>query len=222
MKKPRLVLIAGGGRVGSHLAEVLTKKGRDVVLIDKDPQVCERLAERLNVLIIHGDATEKETLEEAKVGEADVFVGATGNDNDNIVACQLAKNAYGVPLVMARVEDPELAKMAKSFNIDLMVSPSHVASMVLENAISLPGTTSIFLSDTPMTAAEIRIPEGSKVVHKKLSELTIPRGCIIGMIYRNGELVVPRGDSTLEAGDIVAIMGKEEAIAKLVDQIRSR
>jgi trk system potassium uptake protein TrkA len=60
------------------------------------------------------------------------------------------------------------------------------------------------------------------VVHKKLSELTIPRGCIIGMIYRNGELVVPRGESTLEAGDIVAIMGREEAIAKLVDQIRSR
>lgn len=208
--------------MGSHLAEMLTKKGMDVVVVDKNPEVCERLAERLNALVIHGDTTEKEVLEEARVREADVFVGVTGNDNDNIVACQLAKNIYGVPLVMARVEDPELAKMARSFPIDLVVSPTHVTSMVLENAISLPGTTSIFLSETPMTAAEIRIPEGSKVVNKRLSELTIPRGCIIGMIYRNGELVVPKGDSRLEAGDIVAIMGKEEAIAKLVELIRSR
>lgn len=94
--------------------------------------------------------------------------------------------------------------------------------MVFENAITLPGTTSIFLSNTLVRAAEVQVPKGSRVVHKKLADLSIPKGCVIGMIYRAGELVVPRGDTTLEAGDVIAIMGREDAIGKVVEQITGR
>ena len=79
-KKPRYIIIAGGGKVGSHLAKMLTQHGKDVTLIEKSSEVCEKLAEELNALIICGDATDKKMLEEARIKEADVFVAATGND----------------------------------------------------------------------------------------------------------------------------------------------
>ena len=96
MKRTNYVIIAGGGRVGYSLAKALEPSGRDIVIIDKEPQVFEKLSSELKALIICGDASDKKTLEEAKIRFADVFVGATGNDNENIVACEIAKRIYKV------------------------------------------------------------------------------------------------------------------------------
>jgi trk system potassium uptake protein TrkA len=95
----------------------LEPSGRDIVLIEKDPEICEKLASELHALVICGDASDKKTLEDAKIKTADVFVAVAGNDSENIVACQLAKNSYGVPLVLARVEDIDRAQMCCSMGM---------------------------------------------------------------------------------------------------------
>jgi trk system potassium uptake protein TrkA len=220
MKKATYVIIAGGGRVGSHLAKMLVSSGRDVVVIEKDPKVCERLSSEVNALIICGDANDKKTLEEARIQTADVFVAVSGNDSENIVACQLAKYSYKVPSVLARVEDVDRAKMLRGMGVDLIVSPAHVASMVLENAIALPGTTSILVSETITRAVEVDVPELSKARGKMIKDLPLPLECVIAAIYRRGKLVIPHGNTVIKSGDIVALIGKEDAIRKVVQVLK--
>jgi trk system potassium uptake protein TrkA len=206
--------------VGSHLAKILEPSGRDIVIIEKDSEVCEKLSSELNALVICGDATDKKTLEDAKIQMADVFVAATGNDNENIVASQLAKYTYKVPLVLARVEDMDRAKMLRGMGIDLIVSPSHVAALVFENAIALPNTTSILVSETITRAVEVTIPGDSKVLGKRIRDLNLPLECVIAVIYRGGKLILPHGDTVMKPGDIVALIGKEEAIRKTVEILK--
>jgi trk system potassium uptake protein TrkA len=220
MKKANYVIIAGGGRVGLSLAKLLAPSGRDIVLIEKDPEICEKLASELHALVICGNASDKKTLEDAKIKTADVFVAVTGNDSENIVACQLAKNSYGVPLVLARVEDIDRAQMCCSMGIDLVVSPAHVASVVFENAIALPGTTSILVSETITRAVEVTVPEDSKAMGKKIKDLSLPHDCVVAAIYRGGKLIIPHGDTAIKSGDIIALIGKVGAIRKVVDILK--
>lgn len=221
VRKASYVIIAGGGRVGLHIAKALEPSGRDIVIIEKNPKVSEKLSEELSALVLCGDATDVKVLEEAKIQNADVFVAVTGNDNDNIVACQLAKFTYKVPLVLARVENAERAEMLKNMGIDLTVNPSRVAAMVFENAIALPGTTSILISETATRAIEVAIPEISKVGGKRIKDINFPRGCVIASIYRGGKLLIPHGDTVLKPGDIIALIGEEKAIAKVVKLLES-
>ncbi len=220
MKKANYVIIAGGGRVGAHLAKILEPSGRDIVVIEKDPEICEKLSSEVNALVICGDASDKKTLEDAKIQMADVFVAVTGNDNENIVSSQLAKYSYRVPLVLARVEDMDRAKMLRGMGIDLIVSPSHVASMVFENAIALPSTVSILVSETTTRAVEVTVPGDSKILGKRIRDLQLPTECVIAAIYRTGKLILPHGDTVMKPGDIVALIGKEDAIAKVVDILK--
>jgi len=220
MKKASYVIIAGGGRVGSHLAKTLEPTGKDIVVIEKDQSVCEKLSFDINALVICGDASDKKTLEEAKIQMADVFVAVTGNDNENIVACQLAKYSYKVPLVLARVEDVTRAQMLHGMGIDLIVSPSHVASMVFENAIALPGTTSILISETITRAVEVTVSEDSKVRGKRIKDLPLPLEYVFAAIYRGGKLIIPHGDTVIKPGDIIALIGKEDAIRKVVNLLK--
>jgi trk system potassium uptake protein TrkA len=220
MKKASYVIIAGGGRVGSHLAKILEPSGKDIVVIEKNQQVCEKLSSEVNALVICGDASDKKTLEEAKIQMADVFVAVTGNDNENIVACQLAKYSYKVPLVLARVEDMNRAQMLRGMGIDLIVSPAHVAAMVFENAIALPGTTSILISETITRAVEVTVSEESKVRGKRIRDLALPLECVFAAIYRGGKLIIPHGDTALKSGDIIALIGKEDAIGKVVNLLK--
>jgi len=220
MKKANYVIIAGGGRVGSHLAKILEPSGRDIVVIEKDLVVCEKLSSEINALVICGDANDKKTLEDAKIQMADVFVAVTGNDNENIVSSQFAKYSYKVPLVLARVEDMDRAKMLRGMGIDLIVSPSHVASMVFENAIALPSTVSILVSETTTRAVEVTVPGDSKILGKRIRDLQLPLDCVVAAIYRTGKLILPHGDTIMKPGDVVALIGKEEAIGKVVDILK--
>jgi trk system potassium uptake protein TrkA len=229
VKRANYIIIAGGGRVGYSLAKALELSGRDIVIIDKDPQVCEKLSSELKALIICGDASDKKTLEEAKIKFADVFVAATGNDNENIVACELAKRVYKVPLVMARVDDVDKAGMLEGLGIDLVVNPSLVTAIALADAIALPGTTSILISETITRAVEVHVPKGSSAIGKKIKDLPTgrrvgdllaPVECVIAAIYRRGKLIIPRGNTVIRSGDILALIGKEEAIRKVAEILK--
>ncbi len=220
MRKANYIVIAGGGRVGAQLARQLIDQGKDVVVIEKDPDLCERLSTEMNALIINGDATDKKVLEDARIENADVFAAVTGNDSENIVASQLAKYSYNVPLVLARVEDMDRARMIQGMGIDLIVSPAHVAAMVFENAIALPGTTSVLISGTITRAVEVDVSENSKAKNKKIADLSIPVGCVVAAIYRKGKLIIPRGGTEIKEGDVVAMIGEEKALRKLVEILK--
>lgn len=217
MKKANYIIIAGGGRIGVHLAKLLVAEGRDVVVIESEAGICEKLSGEINALIICGDASDKKALEDAGIQKADVFAAVTGNDSENIVAAQLAKFSYKVPMVLARVEDMDRMKMLRDMGIDLIISPSHVAAMAFENAIALPGTTSILISETITRAVEVNVSPESKAVGKRIKDLALPPECVIAAIYRGAKLIIPHGGTILKADDIVALIGKDKAIIKTVD-----
>lgn len=217
MKKANYVIVAGGGRVGAQLARMLIAEGRDTVVIENDPAVCEKLAGEMNALVICGDASDKKTLEDAGIQRADVFAAVTGIDSENIVAAQLAKFSYKVPLVLARIEDMDKAKMLRNMGIDLIISPSHVAAMAFENAIALPGTTSILISETITRAVEVNVSDKSQAVNKRIKDFSLPPDCVISAIYRGDKLIIPHGGTIIKANDIVALIGKDKAIIKAVD-----
>ena len=220
MKKATYVIIVGGGRVGAELAKTLVKGVRDVVIVEKDAAICEKLASEINALLINGDATDIKTLDDAGIKKADVLVAVTGDDNENIVACQLAKYQFKVPMVLARVEDLERAKMLRNMGMDLIVSPSHVAALVFENAIAIPSTAIILTSDTITRAVELTVPEDSKAAGKKIRDLSISPDCVIAALYRGGKFIIPHGGTTIKSGDIMALIGKEKDIIKVVEILK--
>jgi trk system potassium uptake protein TrkA len=121
---------------------------------------------------------------------------------------------FQVPLTLARVESPEMIKTAQETGIDFVFSPSHVSAFVLENAISLPGTVSVLLSGTLTRAVEITLPERSPAEGKTVESLKMPKGCVIGAVYRRGNLIIPHGSTVLRRGDVLALIGEEVAIRK--------
>ncbi len=220
MKVPSYVIIAGGGRIGSRLAELLTDRGIDVAIIEKDREVCEELATRLNALVINGDATSRKALEDAGARQADIFAGVTGDDSHNIVACHMAKHLFQIPFTIARVENPEMIKTAQETGINFVFSPSDVSAHVLENTILLPGTTSVLLSRSLTRAVEILLPDNSPAAGKTIKELKMPKGCVIGAIFREGGLIIPHGDTVLRGGDMIALIGEEDAIRRSIKIFR--
>jgi trk system potassium uptake protein TrkA len=112
------------------------------------------------------------------------------------------------------------AQMLRGMGIDLIVSPAHVASMAFENAIALPGTTSILISETITRAVEVSVPEDSKVRGKRIKDLSLPAECVFAAIYRGGKLIIPHGDTVIKSGDIIALIGKEDAIRKVVNLLK--
>ena len=222
-RKVSYIVIAGGGSIGAHLVKMLEASGgKDIAVIEKDRRICENLSSSINALVICGDAGDKKTLERAKIQMADVFVAATESDNENIVACQFAKYSYKVPLVFARVENMERAQMMRGMHIDLIVSPAHVASAVFENAIALPGATSILMSETTTRAVEILVPDDSKAAGKNIKDLPLPPECVIAAVHREGKLIIPRDDTVIKPCDTVAVIGEEDAIRKVMDILMDR
>lgn len=126
------VVISGGGKVGSFLAMQLPRKGHDVVVIEKNPEVCQRISSETPALVIKGDACDYRCQEEANVGRADVFAAVTGEDDDNLVACQLAKVHFNVPRTVVRVNNPKNERIFNLLGIDAISSTTVIARLIEE------------------------------------------------------------------------------------------
>ncbi|MGQ9475125.1 MAG: potassium channel family protein [Actinomycetota bacterium] len=124
------VVIMGGGKVGSFLAEILEAKGHQVTVIERNRDLCERIATRTSALVIEGDGCDLRFQEEAAVGSADVFAAVTGDDDDNPVACQLARTHFRVPRAVARVNNPKNERIFNRLGIDAISSTTVIAQLI--------------------------------------------------------------------------------------------
>src|SRR5438093_10206622 len=140
------VVVAGAGNVGRHLAADLTERGHEVTLIEQDTGVMSRARAELpgGVNFLLGDACEPYILEEAKLGQADVIVAATGDDEDNLVISLLAKQEFAVPRVVARVNHPKNAWLFnESWGVDISMSPPHILTSLVEEAVTVGGVVEL-------------------------------------------------------------------------------
>src|SRR5918912_1368552 len=169
------VVISGAGKVGRHLATDLAARGHDVTVIEQDKSAATRAAmevpETVNVLL--GDACEPYVLEEAKLGEADVIVAATGDDEDNLVTSLLAKQEFAVPRVLARVNHSKNEWMfTEQWGVDAAVSPPHILTALVEEAISVGDLIRLMkLEGGKVALVELTLRQASKATGHPMYEL---------------------------------------------------
>jgi trk/ktr system potassium uptake protein len=198
------VLIAGGGKVGSNLAVALLKVGHEVTLVDNDRERYALLEEKFEHVIRFGDATELFVLERAGVERADLVIAVTGDDEDNIIVCQVAKEKYGVPKVIARVNDPRNQPHFDMVGITLTVSATATILALIEHELPQHElVTLIDLKRENLEIVEFAIGEGSPAAGKYVRELNLPSRSRLISVTRDGRAEIAIGDTQLEPGDLV-------------------
>ena len=215
------IIIVGGGSVGYHLCKALLKEGHEVLVLDKDAAKCENFEDELGSVCVRGDGCEVATLAEAGVSRAEVFIAATDEDEDNLVACQVAKHKFGVPRAIARVNNPENENIFKKLGVDCPISVTNLILEHIEEKIPThPLVHLLSMGEEKMEIVEVKILEGAKSVGKSVNELALPSDSILALLIRNGQKPqVPTADTILQVNDrIIALTttDSEEALqAKL-------
>jgi trk system potassium uptake protein TrkA len=204
-------VIAGGGSVGKFIAEQLHKGGHEVLIIENDPAVVRRaLADREpeGVPWFQADACEVSKLAEANVDKADVVAAVTGDDEDNLVTSLLAKQEFGVPRVVARVNNPKNEWMfTQMWGVDVAVSTPHLITALVEEAVSVGSFVRLLsFEGGKAKLAEVTLAPGSPAADKEIAELGLPRDSTVVAIVRNDRVVVPRGDTIIRIGDEVLVL----------------
>jgi len=215
------VLICGGGKIGYSLAEHLAGEDHKIVIIEKDRAVCERVAEHLDgVIVINGDACELKYLEEAQVSKASVVVALTGDDEDNLVICQLAKKCFSVPRTIAKVNDPRNEETLARLGIDVPINATHLIAHVVNQEVDLKDISILFkLRQGKISVVQGKIAEESPFVDTRLKNVQMPPKCIIASVLRGENFIVPQGDTVLEPGDdvlAITVTDSEKALRKLI------
>jgi len=209
------VVVAGAGNVGRHLADDLTERGHEVTLIEQDTGVMSRARAELpqGVNFLLGDACEPYILEEAKLGQAEVIVAATGDDEDNLVISLLAKQEFAVPRVVARVNHPRNEWMfTEQWGVDAAVSPPHILTALVEEAVTVGDVVRLLKLDRSGAAlVELTLRRDSTAAGRPMYELRLPLESTIVAIVREGHVVIPQPETVLAVGDEVMAIAKPEA-----------
>lgn len=207
------VAIAGAGSVGTAIAQDLRTNGHDVLLIEKDVDLVERLRSTIDVTWVAADACEVSSLDAAGMGTVDVAVAATGDDEDNLVISLLAKQEFAVPRVVARVNHPKNQWLFNpSWGVDVSVSTPQLMTALVEEAVSVGSLVRLLQFEGGNAhLVEVTLAEHSPSEGVSLADLQLPRSATVVAVVRDDHLVVPRGDTVLHAGDEVLLLVTDEA-----------
>jgi trk system potassium uptake protein TrkA len=202
------VAIAGAGNVGLFIANDLVNTGHDVILIEQSADVRERVQAVDGVEWMVADACEVTSLRLAGLERCDVVVAATGDDEDNLVISLLAKQEFGVPRVVARVNHPKNEWLFnENWGVDLSVSTPHLITALVEEAVSVGRLVRILnFEGGNVRLVEVTLAQDAPVVDRAIRDLDIPRDATIVAVVRGEHVVMPRGDTIFESGDEVLAM----------------
>lgn len=208
----RYILIAGGGKVGINLARALFESGHEVAIIENDAARAAALANRLECAVYIGDASTHDILEQAGVARARVFVAATGSDQDNLIACQVAKKVFGVPSTIARASNPKNEEVMTRLGVDSTVSSTAIIQQVIERELpTVRIKTLLSLKEGALQILEYPLDSTSPATGKTVRDIDLPAQANLIAIIRNNSTVVPRGETEFKEGDtVVALVGSDE------------
>ena len=210
------VQIAGAGRLGTQVAQVLAASGNDVTLVDTDEARVDALRGRFGARLVVGDASEAGVQERAGAAHADLVVAATGRDEDNLVVSLLAKRRFAVPRVVARVNDDENSWLFdQRWGVDSAVPAAAPIVSLIEEATGAADTVALLrLSSAGVGIIETAITTGSKAAGRPLGAVDLPEGTLVATIVRNGDPTAPTPQTVLQPGDELLLVshsaGEEE------------
>jgi trk system potassium uptake protein TrkA len=209
-------IVVGGGKVGYYLTKDLAKAGHEVVLLEKDRARAGRLTEELGELVIQGDGCEAKIMEAVGFGRADMVIAVTGEDEDNLVVCQMAKKAFDVPRTIARVNSPANEPVFAKLGIDTTVSATRLLFNLIEQEVESDTVIPLAaLSRGNLEIVEIELSDHSPVVGKTIAELYLPAEGHIMALIREEHGIIPNPTTQLEVGDLVLALVETQHEAAL-------
>ncbi len=206
------IIVAGGGKIGYYLIKTLLSFKHKVSVIEPQVELCEKLANELHIPTFNGDATDLDILTQVEVAKADTFIAVTGKDEDNLIACQLAKRNFGVRRTIARVNNPKNIDVFQRLGVDLAVSSTSVIAELIEQEVDYTGMKTLMkLKSGKLVLSEIVITGKSPAINKSLKEINIPKDCILISVIRGEEVIIPNGFTILKESDyVIAVSSRQD------------
>ena len=214
------VLIVGGGNVGYYLAARLAGNRHTVSIIEKDKAICDKLAGALDVLVVNGDGCDPRVLQEAGIERADVVAAVTGDDEDNFIICQLAKETFNLKRTVARVNDPRNTHTFSELGVDVPVDGTAILAKIIEEEVSLDDFVNLMtFKRGKLALVRVDLPDASPVVNKKIMDIRLPSDSVFVSIIRGEDVIVPKGDTILLPKDDVVALTLIENERQLLDAL---
>lgn len=219
------VLIVGGGRTGTQLATLLLNQDHEVHVVENRPDVLSRLHRELPTeVIFEGNFTSSVILEQAGIETADVVAACSVNDSENLAVCFLARSRYKVPRTIGRINNPRNAWLFdEKFHVDASLNNAEIMARLIEEEMSMGDMMTLLkLRRGEYAVVEEKIPPDARALGIAIKDLDLPANCVIAAIIRNGKVVMPRGITTIEAGDEVLAVTDNEGAEQLAALFASR
>ena len=214
------VLVVGGGKVGYYLTRELIESGHEVVLMEKDRARADQISDEIGSVVIPHDGCEGKYLGEAGANRADIVAAVTGDDEDNLVICQMAKHHFDVGRTIARVNNPKNEALFKHLGVDEIISPTRMILGSIEQDIPVHELLHLAaLGEGELELIEAHLQQGSPAVGRTPKDLTMPEGCSLFAYIRGGVAAPLRPDTVLLEGDKVIAIGKTECEEMLHGQL---
>lgn len=210
------ILVIGAGKLGYYVVKNLLEAGHKVSVVEKDRSRCEKIADSLDIQVTCGDGTKAETLAEAACGKAAALIAITNRDEDNLIACEIAKRQFKVARTIAKSNNPKNILLMKQLGIDTVMDVTRLITNLLEYEID--GSQVQLIADIGNSSASIseyKIPFSWKNSGKTVAELDIPSDCVLVYLKRKGMFVIPRGKTVVLGGDEVTALTVGTAGRKL-------
>lgn len=219
------VVIVGGGRTGSQLARLLILHNHEVHVIEEREDILTHLHKEIPTELIHeGNPVYPQVLENAGIRKADVLAAVTSSDDRNLLVCHLARSMFNVNRTIARVNNPGHAWLFnQTFHVDVTINPAGIIASLISEQMSMGDMMTIAkLYRGNYSLVEEKIPENARAIGLAIKDLGLTEQCVIAGIIRDGELIVPRGLTVLEAGDEVLAVTDSEGASHLADLLKPK
>ena len=218
------IIVVGGGKVGYHLAKTLLYEGHEVLFIEKERSRIEFISSELGSICLHGDGCEAATQAEAGAARADMLVAVTGDDGDNLVACQVAKHKYKVPRTIARTTNPKNEALFRMLGVDVTVSSTNVIMENIQQEVPTHVLTHLFtIQDRGIEIVEIKIPSDSDSVGKKIKDIILPADTLLMLIMRRDQKpLMVTADMIIQTGDQIIALTPSNTEEQLKASLRGK
>lgn len=210
------IIIVGGGEAGYYIARNLLNSGHEVLVIESDVRRCTIISDNLGNIVVRGDGCEAATLEEVGTNRADIIIGVTGDDEDNLVACQVAKHKFNVPRTIARLKNPRHETLFKKLGVDVTVSSTNlILSNIKHELPDSPLCSLLAIKGGSLEVVNVKIPVDSQVAGMQLGDLELPAESVVCLVISKARgSQIPKPSTVLAAEDeIVAITTPENEAA---------
>jgi trk system potassium uptake protein TrkA len=214
--RPDYIIIAGGGKVGYNLGRALLRKGDEVLILEKRPQRFHALHDELGEAVFFGDACEIRTMVQVGMERADLVVAVTGDDEDNLIICQVAKRWFGVPRAIGRVNNPSNEDIFRQLGIEETISATRLMHQLIEQEVADNEVVLLsMLRRGNLELVEVKLQSNSPALNIPIRNLPFPQGCQLTAIVRENKAQIVTGDSMLHENDTVLALTEPSSLNEL-------